>query len=65
MIVIAGNCPKEIAQDVQAFCKLSGIPTIAFEGTSLELGTVAGRPHPVAVLSVLDTGNSTIMQFAK
>ena len=65
LIVISGNCPKEIATDMQSFCKLSGIPAIVFDGTSIELGTVTGRPHPVAVLSVLDTGNSLIMQFVK
>lgn len=65
LVVVAGNCPVEIAQDVSAFCKLSGIPTIVYEGTSLDLGTVAGRPHPVAVLSVLDAGNSSIMTFVK
>jgi len=65
MVVLAGNCPKEIAEDVSRFCKLSGIPAVKFEGTSMELGTVAGRPHPIAVLAVLDAGNSGILEFAK
>ena len=65
LVIIAGNCPSEIASDVQSFCKLSGIPTIAFEGTSIDLGTVAGRPHSISVLAVVDPGNSTILQFVK
>jgi large subunit ribosomal protein L30e len=65
LVILASNCPSEIASDVQSFCKISGIPAITFEGTSLELGTIAGRPHPIAVLSVLEAGNSTIMQFVK
>lgn len=65
LLVLASNCPREIAEDAATYCKLSGIPVIAYEGTSLELGTVAGKPHPVAVLTVLDAGNSQIMQFAK
>ncbi len=65
LVILAGNCPKEISQDASRFCRLSGIPAIKFEGTSLELGTVAGRPHSVAMLTVLETGNSDILEFAK
>lgn len=65
LLVLASNCPKETSDDALRFCKLSGIPSIIYEGTSLELGTVVGRPHPVAILAVLDEGNSGILQFAK
>jgi len=65
LFVLASNCPKGVSQDIMRFSKLSGIPTIVYEGTSLELGTVAGRPHPVAVLSVIDAGNSGILEFVK
>lgn len=65
LLVVASNCPEEVAQDITRFSKLSGIPAVKFEGTSIELGTVAGRPHPIAVLSVMDAGNSGIMEFAK
>ena len=38
---------------------------LTYEGTSVELGTVAGRPHSIAVLTVLDPGISGIMENAK
>lgn len=65
LVVLASNCPKGVLLDLQGFCKLSGIPLMVFEGTSIELGTITGRPHPVAVLSVLEIGNSQILQHAK
>lgn len=65
LLILASNCPKEVSQDVMRFSKLSGTPAIVYEGTSIELGTVTGRPHPIAVLSVMDAGNSGIMEFAK
>ena len=65
LVVLADNCPPEVRDDVLRFCKLSGVPTAVFEGTSVELGTVVGRPHPVSVLTVYDVGNSNIMEFAK
>jgi len=63
--IVAKNCPKEISQDINYFAKLSNIPIIQFEGSSLELGMVAGRPHPIAIMAILDQGNSNILDFAK
>lgn len=65
LLVIASNCPKEALADATAFCRLSGVPAVVFEGTSMELGTVAGRPHPVAIMAVFDPGNSGILQMNK
>ena len=65
LMIIASNCPDVLSQDVRHYCKLSGIPVIPYDGTSLELGAVAGRPHSVSVLAVHDAGNSGIMEFAK
>ena len=65
LVILASNCPSTLAQDVKHYCRLSSIPLILYEGTSLELGATAGRPHSVSVLSVFDAGNSGIMEFAK
>jgi large subunit ribosomal protein L30e len=65
LVVLAGNCPDEVREDIMRFCKLSSVPTAVFDGTSVELGTVVGRPHPVSVLTVYDVGNSNIMDYAK
>ena len=65
LVVLAKNCPPTIAQDAARFCKLSAIPVVTFEGTSLDLGTVAGKPYPVAMLTVLEEGNSGILELAK
>ena len=64
-MVVSSNCPVETVQDISRFCKLSNIPVVVYEGTSMELGTVAGRPHPISVLSIYDAGNSGILEFAK
>ena len=37
LVVISDNCPSEVREDVMRFCKLSGVPTAVFEGTSVEL----------------------------
>ncbi len=65
LIIFSSNCPEELLQDAMHFCRLSGIPTIIYGGTSFELGTIAGRPHPVSMLTVYEAGNSGILQMAK
>lgn len=63
-IVLAKNAPPINAADVQHYAKLSGIPVFVVDKTSLELGSVCGRPHPVSVLSIYDEGESNILKIA-
>ena len=65
LFVIAKNTPKDTKEKVQNYAKLSEIPVIEFPGSSMELGSVCGRPFPVSVLSVNDAGTSNIMELAK
>lgn len=65
MIVLAKNAPPVNAADIQHYAKLSGIPVLVVDKTSLELGSVCGRPHPISVLSVYDEGESNIIKIAE
>lgn len=65
MVIISSNCPAALSADVKHYCRLSNIPLLAYEGTSIELGTIAGRPHSVSVLTIHDAGNSGVLEFAK
>jgi len=61
LIVVSQNCPREIASDIKHYCKLSSIPLIDFKGSSLDLGTVCGKPFPVSILSVVEEGDSDVL----
>jgi len=61
-IILAKNTPVLKAADIQHYAKLSGIPVFVIDKTSIELGSVCGRPHPVSVLSVYDEGESNILK---
>ena len=63
--VVADNTPEDVKVQVHKYAELSEVPVIDFPGSSMELGSVCGRPFPVAVLSVYDAGNSNIMELAK
>jgi large subunit ribosomal protein L30e len=65
LFVIAGNAQPEVKARVAALSKASSIPVIEFEGTSVELGSVCGKPFPVSVLSVYEEGSSSILELAK
>ncbi|MFH1257875.1 MAG: 50S ribosomal protein L30e [Candidatus Micrarchaeota archaeon] len=62
LIVLASNLPKGSSRDLEHYAKLSGIPVLEFGGTSLELGTVCGKPFPVSALTIIEEGNSQILK---
>ncbi|MEW6748695.1 MAG: 50S ribosomal protein L30e [Candidatus Micrarchaeota archaeon] len=65
LFVIASNTPSDIRDKVSTYSKASSIPVIEFEGSTMELGSVCGRPFPISVLSVFEEGTSSIMDLAK
>ncbi len=60
-VVIAEKGKKQINEDLYHTCKVAGIRVIAFKGSSMELGTVCGRPYSVNSMAIMDAGNSNIL----
>lgn len=65
LLVVANNLPASIKTKVDTFVKTSKIPVIVFDGSSMELGSVCGKPYPVSVLSVYKEGSSNILDLVK
>ena len=65
MIVLASNCPKEIKEDIEHYSKISGIPVIAYKGTSMDLAEVSKKPFIVSALTIRETGDSEILKLAE
>ena len=63
LVIVAENSPKNILEDVEYYCKLSDIPSYTYTGTSVELGSVCGKPFTVATLIINDPGDSTILEL--
>ena len=61
LVIVAANTPKDIVEDVEYYTNLSDIPSDTYEGSSVELGSVCGKPFTVATLIVNDPGDSTIL----
>jgi len=62
LVIIARNCPKDIREDVDHYSRLSDISVYDYDGTSVELGSVCGKPFTVATLIIKDPGDSTILE---
>lgn len=65
LIIISSNCPRKLFQDVEHYSKLSNIPVFRYNGTSLELGEVCGKPFVIASLTVLDLGSVNLADILK
>ena len=61
LVVVAANAPKELIEDVEYYANLPEIPFVVYDGTSVDLGSVCGKPFTVATLIVNDPGDSTIL----
>jgi large subunit ribosomal protein L30e len=62
LVIIAKGIPRTTSQDVRHYCNLSQLPVIEFEGGSMELGTICGKPFPVSALTIIDPGASDILK---
>jgi len=65
LIIISSNTKKLLKERLEHYAKLSEIPHYEFPGTSVELGSICGKPFPVSVLTVLSKGKSKILDIEK
>lgn len=64
LLIIAENCPKETREGAERYAKLSNVPFYVYKGSSLELGSICGKPFSVSILSIFEEGNSNVMDLA-
>jgi large subunit ribosomal protein L30e len=65
LIVVAANCPKRVRSDIEYYCKLSNVPLFVYNGNSLDLGLVCGKPFMVSALTIREPGDSDILKIIK
>jgi len=64
MIILASNCPQDIKDDVEYYCKLSKVPVMTYKGASMDLAEVCNKPFIISALSIRETGDSEILKAA-
>ena len=61
-VLISSNCPKEQRETITYYCKLANIHCTTLKENSAEIGSSCGRPHPISAVSILDQGESNILE---
>ena len=51
-IILAKNAPEDIKKDLEYNCKIAKIEFSIADKTSVELGTICGKPFPIAVIGI-------------
>jgi large subunit ribosomal protein L30e len=62
MIILASNCPQDIKDDLEYYCKLSKVPVMTYKGASMDLAEVCNKPFIISALSIRETGDSEILK---
>lgn len=65
LVIVAANCPQNAREDIEYYCRLSDIPSITYNGTNIDLGTVCGKPFMVSALAIREPGDSDILKLAE
>ena len=65
LVIVAENCPEDIREDIEYYCKFSKIPMIIYKGTSLDLGAACGKPFMVSALTIREPGDSDILKITE
>ena len=65
LLIFSNNAPKASRERIQEYATIAGIPCYDFEGSSLELGAICGKPFMVSVVAIQDYGKSKIFTAIK
>jgi len=63
LIVTANNCPNDLKDELERQCKFGNIKNRIVNKTSWDLGFICGRPHMVAVMAIINPGDSDILNY--
>ena len=59
LFIMASNFPD----DQKTIIEDSKIPYYVFKGSNIEMGFACGKTFPISVLSIIDPGNSNILDL--
>lgn len=61
LFIVSENCPED-EFDADEY---RGTSIYRYDGTNHELGSAAGKPFSISVITILDEGNSNILSLRK
>lgn len=65
LVILSSTCPRDVEEDIRRNAAENEIPIFFYSGDSEDLGLVLGEPFLVSVLSVIEPGNSSIVDIGE
>ena len=65
LVILAENAHADMAATIETASTKAKVPLYRYGGKNTELGPACGVPYSVAVLSVMEAGDSDVLQLAK
>jgi len=65
VFILANNCLSETKEEMYFRADKAKLPIIEYPKNSWELGAACGRPHKISVLTIMDAGDSKILEFVE
>lgn len=65
MIVLSKDCPRDSVEMLSYYCRIAEVPLVRTKENSVDLGSGLGRSHPISTITVLDEGESAILEASK
>ncbi|GHJ89093.1 hypothetical protein NliqN6_5495 [Naganishia liquefaciens] len=65
LILISQNCPPLRKSEIEYYAMLSKTAVHHYQGGNVELGTAAGKLFRVGLLTVLDAGDSDLLEVTE
>ncbi|MBN1941565.1 MAG: 50S ribosomal protein L30e [Candidatus Diapherotrites archaeon] len=65
LIILSSNVQKRIKEKIKQQCEIAKIPFFEFSGTSVELGSICGKPFIISCLCIRKQGKSKVLDLPK
>ncbi len=62
LVIISSTLVRSRMDDIKHAAEISEARVTVFEGNPIELGTVCGKPYSISTLSIMDQGDSKILE---
>uniref|UniRef100_A0A0A9Y7T0 Large ribosomal subunit protein eL30 n=1 Tax=Lygus hesperus TaxID=30085 RepID=A0A0A9Y7T0_LYGHE len=64
-VIMSSNCPSVLRAQIEYYSLLSKCIVYTHNGNNNDLGTACGRLFPISVLSIIDPGDSDIVDVLR
>lgn len=61
LVILAANCPTQLREKISYYGMLAEVPVHISEHDGIDLGSLAAKPFSIAVMAVMNQGDSDIL----